>query len=189
MKTISRAPYVLSVCAAAAMLAGCGGSRQLPNPAAQTPLGNAGTHQMTSSNENLTGAATLGRCREHYIHQGNIILGEAYRTDFHAHGKAAGTYSGTFTASGHWGFSYEFIQSGVLEFWDLAEKFTITSGASTVSGTIRGAGAGGGSAPFPTCTSFGPVTYNLQYASNFGDGNADTQIIKQGDFGETLDGL
>ena len=52
-----------------------------------------------------------------------------------------------------------------------------------------GAGPGGGSAPFPTCTSFGPVTYNLQYTSNFGDGNADTQIIKQGDFGETLDGL
>ncbi len=39
MKTISRVSYALSLSAAAAMLAGCGGLAQLPNPTAQTPLG------------------------------------------------------------------------------------------------------------------------------------------------------
>ncbi len=43
MKTILPGRYVLGVCTAAAMLAGCGGSAQLPNSTALAPLGSAGT--------------------------------------------------------------------------------------------------------------------------------------------------
>lgn len=193
MKTISRVPYALSACAAAAMLAACGGSGQLPNPAAQTPLGNAGIHRMPSPNdttplgirpnssgtEKLSGTARLGQCREHYIFDGNIVVGEAYRMDFRGRGHATGPNPGTFTAHGHWGFEYEFGS----EFWQLVEDFTITSGASTISGTIQGGGPGGGSAPFPTCTLFGPEM------ASYGNGNAYIKRIKQGGFRETLSGL
>ena len=77
MKTILRAPYALSVCAAAAVLAACGGSTSFPSPTAQTPLGNAITSKRVASSsfaiperiganssgaEVLTGKATLHQC-------------------------------------------------------------------------------------------------------------------------------
>jgi hypothetical protein len=49
MTTISRRHYALSVCAAAAILAGCGGSAQSPNPTAQTLLGSTGTVDRSAS--------------------------------------------------------------------------------------------------------------------------------------------
>lgn len=182
MKPTSRIPYALSVCAVAAMLTGCSGPGRLPNPMAEALPGNAGVPLSSSGSVGLAGTAKLGRCKEHYIHHGNVIVGEAYRTNFHAHGEATGPYNGTFVASGHWEYKYEFP----LALWDLVENFTITSGTSTLSGTVRG---GGGTGPFPTCTSFGPITYGLQYTTNYASGNAQVQIIEPHDFGETLEGL
>ena len=191
MKTILRAPYALSVCAAAAVLAACGGSTSFPSPTAQTPLGNAITSKRVASSsfaiperiganssgaEVLTGKATLHQCHPYGF--------EFFRRFSHAHGKATGPYPGTFTASGQWGVS-ELIYNGREKlFWGFSERFIITSGASKVSGTIEGMSSDN---PFPSCTSFGPQT--LQYTSNYGDGNADVQIVEQGDFSETLDGL
>ena len=40
MKTTSPGHYALGACAAVAILAGCGGAAQFPNPTAQTVLGN-----------------------------------------------------------------------------------------------------------------------------------------------------
>ena len=184
-------PYVLSVCAAAAMLAGCGGSPQFPNPTAQAPVSNASTSKRVASpsfatpdrigasssdNEVLTGKATLHRCHPYGL--------EFFRRFSHAQGKATGPYPGTFTASGQWGVS-ELIYNGKEKFfWGFSERFIITSGASKVSGTIEGMSSEN---PFPSCTSFGPQA--LQYTSNYGDGNAHVQIIEKGDFSETLDGL
>ncbi|MGB8967136.1 MAG: hypothetical protein WCB99_16025 [Candidatus Cybelea sp.] len=192
MKTISPEHYALSVCVAAAMLAGCGGSTQFQNPTAQTPVGNAITPEQiaspsfampermgpnSSGAEVLTGKATLHRC-----HPGGSF--EFFRRFSHAHGKATGPYPGTFTASGGWGIS-EIISGNKIDlFWGFSERFIITSGASKISGTIEGMSDEN---PFPGCTSFGPET--LQYTSNYGDGNADIQIIEKGDFSETLDGL
>ena len=97
MKTIPRVPYVLSVFAAAAMLAGCGGSAQVPNATAQTPLSRERSD--SSGNEVLTGkihthcksrpSGLSSSCKIHTTH----------------HGKATGPYRGTFTADGGYGDS------------------------------------------------------------------------------------
>ncbi len=200
MRTISSAHYALGICAAAIILAGCGGSTQLPNPVAPTSLGGAGTgFRVTSPNfatpervgpnsssaEKLTGMARLHACQIKYISNGNVIIGEEYRRDFHAQGRAKGPYTGTFIASGHWIFTYEYP----LEFWALAGDFTITSGSSKVSGTITGRGSlSPPRAKGSRCKSFGPK-HNLQYTSNHGSGDAKIKIIQEGDFSETLDAL
>jgi hypothetical protein len=186
MTTMIRVPYTLSVCAAAAVLAACGDSTQFPNTAAQTPVGNAITSKRVASpsfamperigasssgNEVLTGTATLHRCRPQ---------GFGFFRRFHAHGKATGPYPGTFTANGTWGITC--FQK--LCYWGVNERFIITSGPSKVSGTITGNPTSGSAG---TCKAFGPASQ--QYTSNHGDGNADIQIIKKGDFSETLDGL
>jgi hypothetical protein len=105
MKTISSAHYVLGICAAAIILAGCGGTTQLPNPVAQTSLGGSGTAFGVASpsfatpqragpdfsaTELLTGTAKL-KCRD----DSGIPT-----TSFRASGKATGPYPGTFTAEG-----------------------------------------------------------------------------------------
>jgi hypothetical protein len=189
MSTSSPRYYALSVCAAAAMLTGCGGSTQFPNPTAQTPAGNAISSMRVTSpsfvtperiganssgTEVLTGKATLHRC-----HADDF---EFFRRFSHAHGKATGPYPGTFTASGQWGVSEIIVNGSQFFYSTFSESFIITSGASKVSGTIEGTPSG-----FLSCKSFGPKT--LQYTSNYGDGNADIQIIKKGEFSETLDGL
>jgi hypothetical protein len=191
MKIVSRRPYALRVCAATAMLAGCGGSTQFPNPTAQASAGNAITSKRVASPsfamperigakasgaEVLTGKASLHRCHSYGF--------EFFRHFSHAYGKATGPYPGTFTASGHWGVSELVINGSVDFFWGFSERFIITSGASKISGTIGGTSD---ESSFPSCTSFGPQT--LQYTSTYGEGNADIQIIEKGDFSETLVGL
>jgi hypothetical protein len=191
MKAILRVPCALGVCGAAAMLAGCGGSSQFPNPTAQAPVRNAISSKRlaspsfamperiganSSGAEVLTGKATLHRCHSYGF--------EFFRRFSQAHGKATGPYPGTFTASGQWGVSELVINGSVDFFWGFSERFIITSGASKISGTIGGMSD---EKSFPSCTSFGPQT--LQYTSNYGDGNADIQIIEKGDFSETLVGL
>ena len=52
----------LCVCAAAAMLAGCGGSAQLPSPMVQTPLGSERTVNRVASSGSMAKVAE----RSHY---------------------------------------------------------------------------------------------------------------------------
>jgi hypothetical protein len=189
MSTISPKHYALSVCAAATVLAGCDGSAQMPNLTAQrsyaTPLI---ARPGSSGAEALTGTAEI-KChldRRRHGH-GQVITGGASTSDFSvARGKASGPYPGTFTATGRWKINTLIISSQFFEIWTFSEDFSITSGASKISGTIKEGISDEGS-PFPTCTSFGPQT--SQYTSNYGSGDASIEIIKAGDFSESLDGL
>ncbi|MGB8909758.1 MAG: hypothetical protein WCC84_13530 [Candidatus Cybelea sp.] len=121
MNTISRVPYGLSVCVAAAMLAGCGGSAQLPNPATQAPLGRIGSN--SSGNEVLK-----GRVHTHCKYHAGLFTSCEFHTK--GPGKATGPYPGTFTASG----GYE--QQEWYPFYSFGESFTITSGTSQITGSI-----------------------------------------------------
>jgi hypothetical protein len=108
MKTFLRSTrYTLSVCAAAAIFDGCGGSTVFPNPVTPTFPRNAGTVSRlgspsyagpgrissdSSSAEILSGSARVKQC-----------LGiPPLHADFHANGTATGPYPGTFTAKGWW---------------------------------------------------------------------------------------
>jgi hypothetical protein len=186
MKTISPGHYALSVCAAAAILAGCGGLAQLPNPTAQTSLGNTGaTFRVVSPSfatpervgpnsygtEALAGKAKLIKPCHRAKH--------GWNTSFSAHGNATGPYPGTFTASGSWA---EYYGHGGPEVWSFSETFAITSGSSTISGTAGRPG-------FNTlsCTVLKNLT--VPYTSGSVSGNALINIIQKQDFSETLDGL
>jgi hypothetical protein len=143
MKTITRGPYTLSVCAAAAMLAGCGGSAQLPNPAAQTSLGDATPQRVgsASSAESLIGRVDITEC----------VSFDVEICHFKVNGKriARGPYPGTFTARGNWESelsSYPFCLGGC---WSFSERFTITSGATKISGSISASGTGATFMPIP----------------------------------------
>ena len=143
-------------------------SKRVASPSFATPE-RVGAN--SSGNEVLTGKATLHRCQPQ---------GLGFFRRFHALGKAAGPYPGTFSANGTWGAScFE-----KLCFWGVNERFTIMSGASKVSGMITGNASDSARI---SCRSFGPASQ--QYTSNYGDGNADIQIIEKGDFSETLDSL
>ncbi|MGB8907317.1 MAG: hypothetical protein WCC84_01075 [Candidatus Cybelea sp.] len=145
MKTISGVPYALSVCAATVLLAGCGGSAQLPNPVAQTPLGNTGTvdrstsPSIVSSNHPNSGGGKVERLTAPRVHNGSCG-GNGFEEwcGFHARGTAAGPYPGTFFARSE---LREYWSS--CAYWTFEEKFIITSGASKTVGTIDASGCGG----------------------------------------------
>ena len=188
MKTVSRGHYALSVCAATAMLAGCGESTAFPSPNAQTPAGIAITSKRVAS----PSFATPERVSDKEVLSGNAKVTCHYYPSqfgfgdhFHAHGKATGPYPGTFIASGTWSFVILNLGGHQLPQWAFDETFTITSGASKVSGTMSD--TDNSQLEKFSCTSLGPDA--SQYTSNYGDGNADIQIIEKGDFSETLDGL
>ena len=61
MKTVFSRYYGLSVCAAAGILAGCGGSAQLPNPIAQSPFGNERTVDRVASSSGTAKDAERSR--------------------------------------------------------------------------------------------------------------------------------
>jgi hypothetical protein len=183
MKTVLHGHYALSVCAAAAILAACGGSAQLPNPVAHSLATPQRVGRSSSGSEVLYGTARVrsGRCRRS---SGSF-------THFSAHGKATGPYPGTFTAKGRWSEDcFSGMQSRPNTFfcgWTLDETFTIKSGTSKVFGTVKGTGGEGW---FPSCTVFGPEPYYyVQYTSNHGSGTVSIQSIEQGVFDESLDGL
>ncbi len=119
MKTISRVPYALSVCAAAATLASCGGSVQVPNPLAQAPLGRIGSG--SSGNEVLDSRIVLN-CVNFYFQI----------CHFHTKhlGHATGPYPGIFTVKGSWRSSLRYGMSPI------SESFTIVSGASKITGSL-----------------------------------------------------
>jgi hypothetical protein len=192
MKTVVQRHCALSVCAAAAIFAGCGGSTQFPNPTARAPVGNAITSKRVASpsfatperaganssgNEVLTGKAKIIKpCHTvrgpHGGKHGSI-------TSFSAHGNATGPYPGTFTASGSWTVSCNRIFQC---FWTFNETFAITSGSSTISGTAGTPGFGSLS-----CTMIENLT--VPYTSGSVSGNASINILQKQDFSETLDGL
>ena len=198
MKAISRVPYALSVCAAAAMLVGC---RRL-GPASKScgaDIARQRRHHISGRVAKFRDARAHGRqlfpaLRSLLGRLGSRATKALLSPDghvSHAHGNAAGPYPGTFLASGNWKIRFYAIQGGLIGFWFFYERFTITSGSSKISGTIKGRGEGseGSHQFFPTCESLGPS--NMQYTSNSGSGNADIEIIQKGkgDFSETLDGL
>jgi hypothetical protein len=155
MKTILQAHHTLSICVAAAMLAGCGGSAQLPGATAQAPLVRARSN--SSGNEVLK-----GRVHTHCKYHAGLFTS----CDFHTKspGKAMGPYPGTFTASG----SYE--QQEWYPFYSFGESFTITSGASQITGSI---------AYWPSS--------GYQYTSSVGNGTAAVSVGRHID--EVLNGL
>ena len=163
-------------CIVALMLAGCGAHGQALTPIGQPPLGITNSrfpalrtltaHGYVDSSENLTGRAVV-TCK-----------GDA-TTSFTARGKAAGPYSGTFSASG----DYHASRNGAAWF---EESFTINSGVNQVSGGI--AMGGYPNPPVFSCPTFGPVIY--VFSSNYGSGMALILIAKQKyAFSEELAGL
>jgi hypothetical protein len=168
MKTISRRHYALSVCATAAIVAGCGGWAQLPNPTALAPVPNSRAADRlgspsyavpervgsdTSSTERLTGTAKLSRC--------------TFRTRFRARGVATGPNPGTFTATGGWGIDFPTDP----QVWFFHESFIITSGSQTIAGHIDASGSG--SAPF-SCTAVKKDIFS--YSTPMVSGNAKVNI-------------
>jgi hypothetical protein len=155
MKAISPAHYRLSVCAAAALLAGCGGSAQVPNSTAQAALVRA---RSSSSGDEVLKGRVHTQCKYH---------GGLFTTcEFHTKGpgKATGPYPGTFTASG----GYE--QQEEYPFYSFGESFTITSGASQITGSISYR-----------------VSSGYQYTSSVGNGTAEVNVGRH--INEVLNGL
>lgn len=97
------------------MFAGCGGSAQVPNPTAQTPLGRITSD--SRGNEVLTGR----------IHTECFFEGPAYVCKFYTTTArtAKGPYPGTFTAYGKYG-------GGPIH-----ESFTIGSAPFTIKGWLH----------------------------------------------------
>lgn len=181
MNTISPARLALGVCAAAAMLAGCAGPSQFPNPDVQAPLIGRRTidviastsrtaladSKSNSSKIELLTAEAKGHCKR----GPSELFGSC---DFKASGTATGPYPGTFTASG----SYNFCE--VYCMWTFGESFTITSGTAKISGTISKLGWGN-SPPFPAF---------YRYTSSLGDGRIKIEAVgPDGPFREKFHGL
>ena len=184
------AHYTLYVCATAAMLGGCSGSPEFPNPIAQTPLVNARTVDHAAS-LSYAGSERVGSdsSTTEVLRAKNVSFGQEKGCGPSGPGgsfnvrpgkrTASGPYPGTFTANGYFGVDPRHVQS-----WFFSESFAIRSGTSTITGTISGAGHR--RRPFG-CHTFGPA--RLQYMSNQGSGAALIEIIQKGKFRETLDGL
>jgi hypothetical protein len=159
LKTISPGHYALSVCAALAILTGCGGTTQFPNPVAQRSLGGTGTgfrvtspsfatpegvRSDSSGREVLIGKAKEAHCQS--TGERTIVT----TCNFKVHGKhiARGLYPGTFTAKGtlESEYSYPFCVPGC---WSFSESFTITSGATSIVGSILAGGRYAKNIPIP----------------------------------------
>ncbi|MGA9417909.1 MAG: choice-of-anchor tandem repeat GloVer-containing protein [Candidatus Cybelea sp.] len=95
----------LSVCAAAAVLAGCGGSAQLPSPMAQTPLGSERTVDRVASSGSMAKVAERSRYTKTILYSfrsgsdgigpsGRLLLqGGAFYGETAAGGGTSGCYS------------------------------------------------------------------------------------------------
>ena len=150
MKTFSRWHYNLSVCAAAAILAGCGGAAQFPNPAAQMPSGNTGTADLSvlpSIGRNNRLDSSSGRVER--LRARGVLLGDCYgipgafnECNYRTIGIATGPFPGTFTAQ------MELFQNDQPLFWAFSESFTIGRN-SKVTGTISVDGPGFGEVAVP----------------------------------------
>jgi hypothetical protein len=181
MKTISRGPYALGVCAAAAILAACGGAAQpsLPNGmeqnAARVALNSVAPPSSASEVLTATDVTVSSYCPT------------TEGASFSASGTATGPYPGTFTASGYWN-SGEALEHF---FWDFRESIKIMSNTLTIHVHIKRVRGSHRPTRFISCDSFGGVGHPIamKYKSNYATGIAEIEIIQQGDLSETLDGL
>ncbi len=181
MKTISRVPYALSVCIAAAMLAGCGGSTQpsFPNGMEQ----NATRVALNS--------VTLPSSASEVLTATDVTVSSYCPTtegaSFSASGTATGPYPGTFTASGYWNSG-----EGLHHFfWDFRESIKIVSNTLAIHVHIHRVRGSGRPARFISCDIFGGIGHPIamKYKSKYATGIAEIEIIQQGDLNETVDGL
>jgi hypothetical protein len=150
MKTISPGHSALSVCVAAAVLAGCGGATQFPNPAAQTPPGNTdGVYGPASLSIVGSNRPDSGGKVERLRARGDRVKGHCGGDGFvwgclvRVRGTAVGPYPGAFFAR------YQYQESTVSDhtYWSFKEHFIISSGVFKIRGTIEGGGSGGISIP------------------------------------------
>ena len=181
MKTTSRRHYALSLCAAAAILAGCGGAARsaLPNGIEQNAARVAlnSVPPPSSANEVLTATdVTVGS-----------YCPATEGASFSASGTATGPYPGTFTASGYWN-SGEGLDH---YFWDFRESIKIVSNTLAIHVHIKRVRGSHKPSRFISCDSFGGVGHPIamKYKSKYATGIAEIEIIQQGDLSETVDGL
>ncbi len=183
-------PRLLSAFVLSCLVAGCGGgSAQLPNPTAQTLIGNAGNTDRGTSPTYTTPrhVASDSSHREVLIGTAEVTCheGSSYSASaFHAHGKATGRHPGTFIASGNWEWDFSSVGTHVTFSWGFNESFTITSGSSKFPGK---ADAGGNNFPPPKafmepCRKI--KNYIVPHTSS--SKRADIKIISRGKFRETL---
>jgi hypothetical protein len=101
------------------MLAGCGGSAQVPNPTTQMPLVRARSD--SSGNESLDSRIVLN-CVSFYFQV----------CHFHTKhlGRATGPFPGIFTVKGRWRSSLRYGTSPI------SESFTIVSGTTKITGSL-----------------------------------------------------
>lgn len=193
MKIVSNlAGNALGLCAVAAILSGCSngsGSTPIPIPAAQTRVSNPSTVSRAVSPNDAASQRLASNPANPELLTGKAKLRFGKKgTTFTAHGTATGSYPGTFTASGSWDSGESNGGHGqwiCCPWWSFSESFTITSGSSSISGTITGFGIDSG-APF----SYDVVSnLSLPYRTSIGNGNANIETIQKGDFSEVLAGL
>ena len=135
MTTISRVPYALSVCAAAITLAGCGGTAQFPNPAAQTPLRNAGANDRVAYLDDTPTDAGPTRYTKHILYSfkgGNDGIGPSGRLldkdgTFYGETAAGGGSSVCYNGAPGCGTVFELTPSGK----STSRRFSIDSRAQT----------------------------------------------------------
>jgi hypothetical protein len=111
--------------------------------------------------------------------------GGSVGNSFSARGTAKGPYPGRFTAKGSWVRVWTILIC-LPCYWKFTESFTITSGSTTISGTISGKG----NLPGPPMShdAFGPAYKNwgLAYAAGSASGLATVGEIKSDYLKETL---
>jgi hypothetical protein len=175
MKTVSRGRYALSICAAATVLAGCGGATQFPNPGVPTPLGNASNHPDFGSvnAERLRARGVKGECGGD---------GTSWGCHFHARGRAVGPYPGTFFAHCQSTWS----KFSLKTWWTFQEHFIIRSGSSKIDGTIEVNGTGGMFIPLPGVYQY---TTTTGYSGNVKIESLGQFLGPDADFREIFDGM
>lgn len=155
MKFMGTAAYGVAFYCGATMLAGCGGA---PSQAAATgPLPQPAASSLARASEVLT--ASKVSIKSWYRR------GEAAGESFKTGGRADGPFPGIFVASGSWGVYG-------LSVCAFNESFTITSGSSSLYGTISGSG------PVGYCSRFGEKIGPISLEYEVGNGNTGRVTIK-----------
>ncbi len=173
MNRLSLSRCALSVCVAAILLAGCGGSQGLIGQLAAAKQDRYGQAPSELSGSEVL---TASHVRLHTI----MCSGPYGEVRFRTEGMANGPLSGSFTAHGVWTFHF-------LTSWSFHESFTITSGSSHISGQIVPIHFKEPSMYCGHGAYFGPSTRGFHYKTHSGyKGRVKIEIIKRNDFNETL---
>lgn len=161
MNSVNPIRYALSVCVIA-MLTACVGSQGLIGQSA-AGLATAGIPAtVLLTNENMySSRVTAGQCVHH---------GSDTKIAFRAHGRARGAYPGSFKTHG----TISAVANGSNSTtWNFSEKFMISSGSQTLSGTIEGGGTH--SFEWSPCASF--KNDNMKFTMGNTKGRASVHII------------